>query len=220
MPPATGVAVAVRLTVETGRVIFAPQHGRNEMMQRGHGILRSLLPLAVFAVVACDDGLGPRAWDPTPDTALLYSATRPELIGLPAAFDFVGVRRLNIETSGATGAWDAALAEQNGEFVFVPAGNFPGVTSRAAISERTETTLEALTRAPGDTAAYTQLPVRLRTGAVYAVRTRTASCVGFGVGTYYAKFQVVSMDGAAGSVRIAVVVNPYCNDRSLIPEED
>jgi hypothetical protein len=190
------------------------------MMQRVQRFLRSLAALSALAVVACDDGIGPRVWDPTPDTTLLYSATRPELIGQPAAFDFVGVRRLNIESSGATGTWDAALAEQNGEFVLVPAGNFPGVDSRAAISERPETTLEALTRAPGDTAAYSRLPVRLRTGAVYAVRTRTASCVGFGVGTYYAKFQVVAMDAMAGTVRLAVVTNPYCNDRSLIPEEE
>jgi hypothetical protein len=184
----------------------------------GH-TLRLLVP-ALLLATACGDGLGPQTWDATPDTTVLYSITRPELIGQPSAYDFVSLVRITLEAATATGNWDAAVAEQNGEFVFVPAGNFPGITSRAAISTTTSATLEALTRAPGDTSAYSRLPVVLRPGTVYAVRSRLASCLSIGTaGTFYAKFQVISIDAAAGAVRLAAVRNPYCNNRSLIPED-
>lgn len=177
------------------------------------------LLLAVLPAAACGDDFGPQTWDATPDTTLLYSISRPEHIGRPSAYDFTTLSRLSLEATGSTGNWDAALAEENAGFVLVPAGNFPGITSRAAIGETNFTDLEQLTRAPGDTADYSRLPVALRAGAVYVVRSRIAPCIGFGSGTYYGKFKVVSMDAVAGTVRLAVVRNPYCNNRALIPED-
>jgi hypothetical protein len=180
-----------------------------------------LMPLAaLLSFAACDDGFGPQTWDATPDTTVLYSLSRPELIGRPSAYDFTTLVRLSVESTGATGNWDAVLAEEGNTFVFVPSGNFPGIVSRAGIGTTTHTTLESLTRAPGDTAAYSRSPVPLREGAVYVVRSRIAACLGFGSGTYYAKFQVISIDAAAGTVRFAAVRNPYCNNRDLIPEEE
>ncbi len=177
----------------------------------------ALLALVCVVAVACDDGLGPGTWDATPDTTVIYSLSRPELVGEPAAYDFVQLRRVVVEAPGATGAWDIALAEQGGSFVFVPSGNFPGIESRAAIAETSNATLESLREAPGDTAAYSRGPVVARVGAVYAVRSRRSTCFTFGTGTFYGKFQVISIDEPTGSVRLAAVRNFYCNNRALVP---
>jgi hypothetical protein len=180
------------------------------------------LPILVLAAAgaACDDSLGPRTWDATPDTAVLYSLSRVELLGRPSAYDFVQLVRVAIEEPGATGAWDIALGEEGDAFVVIPSSAFPGISSRAGVGETTNQTLAELTRAPGDSASYSQRPVRVRQGAVYVVRTRREQCIGFGAGVRYAKFQVISIDPAAGTVRIAAVRNPYCNDRALVPPDE
>lgn len=182
-------------------------------------VFRALLLGAAVIPAACDDGIGPAVWDPTPDTTLIYSLSRPDLIGQPSAYDFVRLRRLAIEAPGETGSWDIVLAEQNGAFVVIPSSWFPGLSSRSGVGRSTDTDLESVTRAPGDSAFYRREPVPLAQGAVYVVRTRTDQCYPFGVGATYAKFQVVSMDAAAGAVRLAAVRNPYCNNRDLIPEK-
>ncbi|MCI0435066.1 MAG: hypothetical protein L0271_15710 [Gemmatimonadetes bacterium] len=174
-----------------------------------------------FVSTGCDDGLGLGTWVALPDTSVIYSLSRPELLRQPAAYDFVQLRRITVENPGATGTWDAALAEEGGVFVLVPASNFPLLTgSTAAIGLTTHTTLETLTEAPGDTAAYSRQPVELREGAVYVVRTRRDVCIGFGTGVRYAKFKVIAIDAAMGAVTIAAIRNPFCNDRKLIPPDE
>jgi hypothetical protein len=205
---------------ETGPVHFLFRECR---MTAAHIVTkgaRAVLPLVLFAAAACDDGLGPQFWDPTPDTTAVYSLSRPELIGQPSAYDFVSLRRVVIEAAGETGNWDVALGEEGGVFKLYPSGSLPGISSRAGIATTTSATLEGLERAPGDTAAYSRVPITAQIGTVYAVRSRTASCVGFGSGTYYGKFMILSIDPAVGSALIAAVRNPYCNDRSLIPPEN
>jgi hypothetical protein len=178
------------------------------------------LAIGTAALSACGDGLGPQFWDPTPDTTVIYSVSRPELIGRPSAYDFVSLRRVVIETAGETGQWDMALGEDGSTFKLYPSGSFNGISSRAGIATTTEASLEALARAPGDSSAYSRTPITIQVGTVYAIRSRTASCSGFGSGTYYGKFQVISVDAAAGAARIAAVRNPYCNNRDLIPPEN
>jgi hypothetical protein len=180
----------------------------------------ALTPLLLVAVVACGDQLGRLTWDATPSTTVLYSLSRPELIGQPSAYDFVGLRRIVVESPGATGQWDIALAEENGQFVFLTAGMFPGINDLVMIAETTHRTLAAAKQAPADTAAYSRGPVSIREDAVYIIRTRTATCVTFGSGPYYGKFQVLSVDAALGAIELAVVRNPYCSDRALTPPEN
>lgn len=177
----------------------------------------TLLVLGCAVLAACDDGLGPGSWDATPDTTVIYSLSRSDLIGEPSAYDFVQLRRVVVEATGSTGGWDAALAEQNGAFVLMPSGKFPGINSRAAIAATTNPTLESLREAPGDTAQYSREPVVLVEGAVYAARSRRSACFTFGTGIFYAKFQVISLDPLAGSAELAVVRNPFCNNRALVP---
>ncbi len=183
-----------------------------------HGLRASLALAPLVALVACGNGLGPATWNATPDTVVIYSLARPELIGQPSAYDFISNRRVVVEGQGQTGAWDAALSEQAGSFVLLPAGYFPGITSRAGIAETTSTSLDDLTRAPGDSAAYKQLPVTLRVGAVYAVRTRRDLCSDLvTTGSRYGKFQIVAIDASLGAITMASVSNPYCNNLSLVP---
>ena len=179
-----------------------------------------LFTTAVLSVAACGDSFGPQFWDPTPDSTVIYSLSRPEWIGRPSGYDFVSLRRVVIEAAGETGNWDLALAEDAGTFKLYPSGTFPGITSRAGIATTTAVTLQELTRAPGDTAAYSRGPVAIQIGTVYAVRSRTASCSGFGSGTYYGKFQVLSIDATLGLIQLAAVRNPFCNNRDLIPPEN
>ncbi len=184
------------------------------------GMVR-LIPVLALAGLGCGDDLGLGDWVAIPDTAVIYSLSRPELLRQPAAYDFVQLRRVVVENPGVTGTWDVVLAEENGQFVIVPASNFPLLTmSRAAVGETTHATLEALREAPSDTAAYTRKPLALRTGAVYVVRSRRDICFGFGSGVRYGKFQVVDMDATLGAVTIAAVRNPFCNDRKLIPPDE
>lgn len=180
--------------------------------------IRLLIPLLALAGAACDDPFGPRAWLALPDSAVLYSASRPELLGLPAAYDFVSQREVVIENPTATDAWDFVVTESDGAFRFMPAGELPGVTSRAAIAPVQAATLEEVERAPGGD-EFVQESVPLTPGEIYVVRSRTASCGGLGSGVFYAKFQVVAVDAAEGTVRIAAIRNPYCNDRDLVPPE-
>jgi hypothetical protein len=174
---------------------------------------------AALVTAACGDGLGPLTWDATPVTGVIYSLARPELVGQPSAYDFVDLRRVVVESPGATGGWDIALSEQNGQMVFLTAGAFPGIDDDILIAESTERVLTAVAEAPADTADYTRGPVPVVEDRIYIIRTRVAACITFGSGPFYGKFQVLSIDTAKGSIELAAVRNRYCNDRDLIPPE-
>lgn len=179
--------------------------------------VRVIGALALALSAACDDGFGPATWDPTPVTSVIYSLSRPDLIGQPSAYDFVNLRRIVVESPGATGDWDIALTEQGGQLVFITAGTIPGIDADVRIAETSHRTLSAALEAPSDTAEYTRGPVVVRDDAVYIIRTRTAGCISFGAGPYYGKFQVLSVDAGVGAIEIAAVRNPYCSNRDLIP---
>jgi hypothetical protein len=182
--------------------------------------IRAITILAAsVSLTACDDDFGLGTWSVVPDTSLIYSASRPDLIRLPSAYDVVNLARVAIEGGGATGNWDFALLEQGGAFVLAPERVFTGSESRSGIARSSETTLEAVREAPGDTASYSRLPVPVQEGAIYILRSRRASCFTFGSGVYYAKLQAIEVDPVAGTLRFAVVRNPNCNDRALLPPE-
>jgi hypothetical protein len=177
----------------------------------------ALFPLLL---AACEDEFR-QDWTATPDTIELFSLTRPELIGRASAFDFVppGVP-IAVENPAATGNWDIAIVDNGGTLAFLPASGFTGLSSRAAIAEITvSTTLEQLEEAPRDTADFKYTAVPVRVGRIYVVRTRRADC-GFGsFGVRYAKLEALSVSPTAGSVRFRTIVNPYCNNRALIPPD-
>lgn len=179
--------------------------------------LLRLIPLVVL-VAACSDPFGPRTWNPTPTMLTLYSAARAEYTGLVSAVDLSPepVFAVSIEAPGATGNWDFALTEQNGALTLVPAGAFIEITSRARIAVIEDMDMDAVVQAPRDTLLYTAGPVLLRSDVVYVIRSRRSTC-GLTTGHRYAKMEAAEIDAARGIVRLAIVRNPFCDDRALVP---
>ncbi len=172
--------------------------------------------LAVALVAGCGNSLGPNTWFAVPDSATLYSLSRPEYIGKPSAYDFTSSGRggVVVEAPGYTNQWDIAIVDGANGLELAPAGTFEGVTAKPALTRITTAgeTFETLARAPSDSKLYsdsTRLPAV--EGGLYVVRTRQVStCV------YYAKFELISVDQQAGTVRLVAMGDPYCNDRALI----
>ena len=186
---------------------------------------RILLLLALLPQAACDDGLGPREWINSPDTVTIFSLSRPDLLGLPSAVDLVSscaarclAIPIHIENPGATGRWDLALSEENAQPVFLPSGVFQGFDDRVGLGLLEETNFDAVNRVPGSSDLFNTGVVPIQIGRVYAVRTRRESC-GFTAGVRYGKLQPLAYNAAEGSLTMRVVVNPYCNDRNLVPEK-
>lgn len=179
----------------------------------------TLLLVAAAALGACDDDLSLGTWDATPDTIALFSLSRPDGLGFPSAYDFSARRVVEVETPGATGSWDVALADLSATLQLVPAGAFEGQVSRAGIATITGQSFDDLTEAPTDTSRFTAQPVALQEGGVYVVRTRRVAC-GFSTAVHYAKILAVSVDPVGGIATFAVVANPLCNNRSFIPPDN
>jgi hypothetical protein len=172
-------------------------------------------------LAACDDPFGPQMWNANPRELTLYSASRVEFTGLVSAIDLAAdpVMGIAIEAPGATGNWDLVLVDHGGSLALVPASHFSGLASRAAIATIQNRAFIDVTEAPRDTAAYSLAPVALRTDVVYVIRSRRAAC-GFTTGHRYAKVQPIEIDQQRGIFRFAVVRNPYCDDRALVPPQD
>jgi hypothetical protein len=186
-----------------------------------HRILRILPLAAALAMTACDDPFGPQFWNPAPWEVTLYSASRAEYIGLVSAVDIVSdpVQGISIEAPGATGQWDLVLVDQPGGLALAPVGAVGGTPSRAGIAVIQGQAFIDVAEAPRDADAYSQQPVLLQTGVVYVIRSRRANC-GFTTGVRYAKVQPIEIDQQRGIFRFAVVRNPYCDDRALVPPQN
>jgi len=173
---------------------------------------------ALAGVAGCDDDFGPFPWDSTPTVVSVYSLAREDLHGLPAAIDFLSVSAIRVDLPGASGTWDVALSEIDGEFVLLPAGVISGIGMRPGIAVIEDQAFEDVLRAPRDTTAYTRTePVPVRTDVVYVIRTGRragSACV------FYGKAEVVAVDENAGRVDISIVQNPLCNDRYLVPPDE
>ena len=178
-----------------------------------------LLCAAALPLVACEEDFGLDDWTAIEDTTTLYSLSREDLIGKPSAYDFINHFLVNVESPGATGAWDVALRHEGGQLALVPAGAFEGQTSRAGLALITGQTFESLREAPGDTSRYTSAPVLVQPGQIYVVRTRRAQCQ-FSNAVRYGKLKIIDVNAAAGTLTFSSIVNPLCNDRALIPPDD
>jgi hypothetical protein len=181
--------------------------------------LHRLIPLAaVLLATACDDPFGPQLWDATPVSLTLYSASRAEYVGMVSALDLVGqpVAPIAIEAPGALGNWDVVVLDGPNGLVLASALVFPGATAGGRIAVLENTSFLDVTEAPQDTAAYSVGPVPLRTDVVYVIRSRRANC-GYSTGVRYAKVQPIEVDPARGLFRFAIVRNPYCESRALVP---
>jgi hypothetical protein len=165
---------------------------------------------------ACGDDLFNLRWVQNPDTAVLYSLSRPEL-NLPSAFNFIGRASVRVESPTATGRWDVALDTMDGELVFLPPRAL-GIQSRAAVAALPGTSFDEVREAPADTLAYSRdQPVSIEAGTVYVIRTREepgsfgTRCV------YYAKLEPIDIDPADGILTFVFDASPACNNRRLVP---
>lgn len=180
-----------------------------------------LILASTTVVAACgDDRFGPVNWSDVPDTLQIFSASRADLIGLPAALDavFPPATPVPIEFGAS---WDFALAEQDGEFVMLPRSATETDDTTAALAMIGEVTLDEVIEAPPNSEFSTQ-PIPIEIGTVYVLRTRRASCSQFTSlsGPRFGKLEAVAVDAEEGTFDFAVVVNPQCNDRELVPPDD
>lgn len=178
-----------------------------------------VLAALVATTAACDDDLGLDEWSAAPDTVTLYSLSRPELINQPSAYDFINHVVRRVESPSSTGNWDVAVRDEAGQLALVPASGFQGQVSRAGLATITNRTFEELDEAPEDTARYVSMPVPVTPGQVLVVRTRRSPCI-TGNSVRFGKIKIIEVNPTAGSVRFATIVNPFCNDRELIPPSD
>lgn len=182
--------------------------------------LRSLLFVAALAPVLAACGDDPtNSWDVVVDTVTLFSASRPAFIGQPSALDMsISLTfPLPIETPGVTGRWDVVLIDGNGTLSLLPASAF-GLDTKSGIATIGNRVLEEVTSAPSDSTLYVRTAVPMQVGNVYVLRTRRVDCGGI-TGVRYAKFEPISVDFPSGILRLRTVVNPFCNNRSLVPSD-
>lgn len=189
-------------------------------------LLRSIrLPLLAAALLtaACDDPFANPAWSDRPDTVIVFSAYRSEYAGMPSAVNLTGnfLSLVAIDDLGAASEWDFMLGEDASGMLWVPSSVVPGQSdSRSSIARVDATNLDEVTRAPepgGD--RYTREPVTLEVGAVYVLRSRRSNTC-YVRGSNYAKMKVVGLDAALGTAEIAIVRNPYCDNRDLVPPDE
>ncbi|MDZ7779367.1 MAG: hypothetical protein U5R14_05420 [Gemmatimonadota bacterium] len=180
--------------------------------------LAALAAVFTLGLAACGGDPFSFNWSDEPDTVVLHSLARPEM-NLLSGYNFFEGSRVPIESPNATGAWDVALDTRGDEMVFLPPGAL-GVSSRARIAVLEGLGLDDVVEAPNDSTEFvSDVPVTIRLGTTYVVKTgqRRGSfgrnCV------YYAKLEPIALDVADGRLTFHEVTNPVCNNRSLIPPD-
>lgn len=175
--------------------------------------------MVTAAAAGCGDSLGPGNWDATVDTIALYAVERPDLQGLPDAYDFVNDRLRVLEDIGSGTEWDIALSDAgSGAFDLLTPGTIVGQEPSAGIALVADKTFEEIDRAPRDTARYqTTEPVALVSGTVYVIRSRVDARSGC---ERFSKMELVDTDPARGVARLRFTRNPFCDDRALVPPDE
>jgi hypothetical protein len=177
-------------------------------------IRTGLLSLGLLAG-GCDDPFE-LDWVSAPETATIYSLSRPEP-GLPSAFNFHFRIPILVEAPGSSGQWDVALATEADRLVFLPPRAL-GINSRARIAALPGMAFADVVDAPQDTASYVSdraLPISM--GTVYVVQTSE------GIGTFgqrcvfFAKLEPLEVDVTGGQLTFVYDASPACNDTRLIP---
>lgn len=176
-------------------------------------------PIAgLLLLAACDDPLA-ITWYALPETIVLYSMASPTS-GLPNAMDFIYGTRWLVESPDASGNWDVAIDSDGDGFRLMPPGAL-GITSDAAVWTMVGASFDDLTVAPADTSAYVRdEPVPLTFGNAYVIRTREVIDGNGLTCNYYVKAELVAADPANYRVDLLFDINPRCDDRGLVPDDE
>lgn len=180
--------------------------------------------IPVFALLAaCDDPNDPFSQARLlTDTVTLLAPDAARPIELDTLGSALNVAQGNIavtrpERPANAGLWDVALRRRGAALVFAPPaalGIESGLQSRAAITRPiTDRTFDEFGTAPGQGSFLTDSVVPVQPGAVYVIRSRTVCS--FGSGATFAKVQPIQVDVAAGTVRLVVAANAFCDDTRL-----
>jgi hypothetical protein len=172
-----------------------------------------LLSLFAFAplLTACEDGL-------LTDAVVVPDTARIALPGgsTGSAIDIVrptsGAQLVRFpERVGDAEQWDVALRRSaSGGLELRPYQPLGGGSASAGIGVGSGS-FETIEEAPRADAAYQTAPLPITANGIYFIRSRQFSggCV------RYAKARVVELDAAAGTARIALVINLGCDDERL-----
>ena len=111
------------------------------------------------------------------------------------------------------GEWDIALRRTGAGLVFLPFGE-PGSPFRGAGIRTTTDDYDTIDEAPRAVTAYGTQAVPVTVNQVYLFRSRQYGTSG-GVCVNYARAKVLATDVAAGTARLAIVINRNCDDERL-----
>lgn len=177
--------------------------------------LALLFPLAT-TLAACDDPFGGREPILTADTVTL-AAPSADSLRLGSGLNLLGLPLVvfpeRIGDAFPQPNWDLALRATDGQLLLRPSPTDER-RSGARITRARAVDFDDSRTAPESRDEYETEPVVLETGRVYFVRSRTYGQVGVRC-VNYAKIQPLELSPAAGTARLAIVLNSSCNDRRL-----
>ncbi len=179
------------------------------------GALALVCAVAILPLDGCNGYQD--TWLVPEDTVSLYSLARPELLDRPSAYDFISYSAVVVESTARLDprGFDMAVSELDGAFVALPSGMFQNFDIAPGIAvDSSGTSWDDLVLAPRD-GYVTDSAVPLRTGWLYAVKSRRdrAGC------NHYGKFQVLNI-ATTGEVELRVAANTFCNRRDLLPSNN
>jgi hypothetical protein len=178
--------------------------------------------ILALALTACDDpnaGLfDPIIGEDTVDLAVpLVDPSVPT--ALDVAFANSPIRGRFPELVADAEQWDFAIRREGGELLLVPAAVFGfrnpiGGASTAAVTVPLNRGFDEVVEAPGRGSLLSDTAMPIEQGEVYVVRSRRTSAA-FGGCENYAKVVPLTVDVAAGLVKLRVLGNARCNDPRL-----
>lgn len=163
---------------------------------------------------ACDDDplLGDVQLSTDTVTITVPGNLQPSALDLArATLPFTLLRRPELVQDAAE--WDIAVRRTGAGLSFLPFDQ-PGSPYRGAGIRVTTENYDAIQEAPRAVGAYGDQLVPVTVNGVYLFRSRQYPTQG-GACLNYARARVLAVDVAAGTVRLAIVINRNCDDERL-----
>ena len=179
----------------------------------------SVLITALFASSAL---LGACGDDPLfPDVAITTDTVTITVPGTdaPSALDLVRIQPpftllRRPELVRDAGEWDIALRRTGAGLVLRPY-DAPGSPYRGAGLTLANQDFDRIDEAPRTTGAYADTPLAATLNGVYFFRSRQYPASSGQLCVNYAKARILELNAAAGTARVALVINDNCEDERL-----